>query len=204
MFDTIEETYRKRLNMLIEEYGGQVKLSDVIKKSPVQISQWVTGAPDSKTGKPRSLKSDTAREIEKLTNKPRAWFDQPVYVNAINNQINMQNHNTGNGIQNNTQNNFLPSEKHSGSLKKITMPDNAMLPTFPQGSELTIDTSQTAIIDGKIYQIQSGERFFIRKIFSQISGSLKIVCDNPEFESAIVSSDSVQIVGRVIEWRVRD
>ncbi|EJZ50044.1 S24 family peptidase, partial [Simonsiella muelleri] len=88
--------------------------------------------------------------------------------------------------------------------KKIVMPDNAMLPTFPQGSELTIDTSQTAIIDGKIYQIQSGERFFIRKIFSQISGSLKIVCDNPEFESVIVSSDSVQIVGRVIEWRVRD
>ena len=204
MFDTIEETYRKRLNMLIEEYGGQVKLSDVIKKSPVQISQWVTGAPDSKTGKPRSLKSDTAREIEKLTNKPRAWFDQPVYVNAINNQINMQNHNTGNGIQNNTQNNFLPSEKHSGSLKKITMPDNAMLPTFPQGSELTIDTSQTAIIDGKIYEIQSGERFFIRKIFSQISGSLKIVCDNPEFESAIVSSENVQIVGRVIAWFVTD
>lgn len=204
MFDTIEETYRKRLNMLIEEYGGQVKLSDVIKKSPVQISQWVTGAPDSKTGKPRSLKSDTAREIEKLTNKPRAWFDQPVYVNAINNQINMQNHNTGNGIQNNTQNNFLPSETHSGSLKKIVMPDNAMLPTFPQGSELTIDTSQTAIIDGKIYEIQSGGLSFIRRIYRQIDGSLKIVCDNPEFESVIVSSDSVQIVGRVIEWRVRD
>lgn len=114
-----------------------------------------------------------------------------------------QNH-TGTGHNIATQNNFLPSVPSSGSLKKIVMPDNAMLPTFPQGSELTIDTSQTAIIDGKIYEIQSGERFFIRKIFSQISGSLKIVCDNPEFESAIVSSDSVQIVGRVIEWRVRD
>lgn len=115
-----------------------------------------------------------------------------------------QNYFTGQSQTNTVNNNFLPSEPHSGSLKKIVMPDNAMLPTFPQGSELTIDTSQTAIIDGKIYQIQSGERFFIRKIFSQISGSLKIVCDNPEFESVIVSSDSVQIVGRVIEWRVRD
>ena len=121
---------------------------------------------------------------------------------VLNQNINA-NHNAGLN-QSNTINNFLPSVPSSGSLKKIVMPDNAMLPTFPQGSELTIDTSQTAIIDGKIYEIQSGERFFIRKIFSQISGSLKIVCDNPEFESAIVSSDSVQIVGRVIRWSVDD
>ena len=121
---------------------------------------------------------------------------------VLNQNINA-NHNAGLN-QSNTINNFLPSETHSGSLKKIVMPDNAMLPTFPQGSELTIDTSQTAIIDGKIYEIQSGGLSFIRRIYRQIDGSLKIVCDNPEFESAIVSSDSVQIVGRVIEWRVRD
>ena len=78
MFDTIEETYRKRLKMLTDEYGGQKKLSEVIEKSPAQISQWIKGAPDSKTGKPRSLKSETAREIEKRTNKPIGWFDQPV------------------------------------------------------------------------------------------------------------------------------
>lgn len=78
MFDTIEETYRKRLKMLTDEYGGQKKLSEVIEKSPAQISQWIKAAPDSKTGKPRSLKSETAREIEKRTNKPIGWFDQPV------------------------------------------------------------------------------------------------------------------------------
>lgn len=75
---TIEETYRLRLQMLIDEYGGQGKLSEVINKSASQISQWLNGTPDSKTGRPRSLKSETAREIEIATGKPRAWFDQPL------------------------------------------------------------------------------------------------------------------------------
>ena len=52
---TIEETYRQRLQMLIDEYGGQGKLSEAINKSASQISQWLNATPDSRTGKPRSL-----------------------------------------------------------------------------------------------------------------------------------------------------
>ena len=36
------------------------------------------------------------------------------------------------------------------------------------------------------------------------SGSLKIVCDNPEFESVVVENDDVQIIGRVVRWVVDD
>lgn len=75
---TIDETYRQRLRMLIDEFGGQVHLAAAIGKSTSQISQWLNASPDSKTGKPRTLKPETAREIEKAVGKPRAWFDQPV------------------------------------------------------------------------------------------------------------------------------
>ena len=68
---TIEETYRERLLMLSKEYGGQTGLSKRIDKSPVQISQWINGSADSKTGKARSMKSDTAREIEIALKLPR-------------------------------------------------------------------------------------------------------------------------------------
>lgn len=74
---TIEETYREKLKILANEFGGQNGLSKVIGKSAAQISQWINASPDSKTGKPRSLKSETAREIERLTGKPHAWLDQP-------------------------------------------------------------------------------------------------------------------------------
>lgn len=75
---SIEETYRERLALLIDEFGGQAKLSQVIDKSPAQISQWLHGTPSGKTGKQRTLKPATAREIEKATGKPYAWFDQPL------------------------------------------------------------------------------------------------------------------------------
>lgn len=74
---TIEEIYRQRLAQLIAEHQGQSALSKTIGKSPAQISQWLNGSKDSKTGKPRTMSRDTAREIERLTGKPIGWMDQP-------------------------------------------------------------------------------------------------------------------------------
>ena len=84
------------------------------------------------------------------------------------------------------------------------MPDASMTPVLPENCELTIDPNQTHIIDGKIYQIQSGELKFIRRIYRQIDGSLKLVCENKDFESVVVTSDSVKIIERVIAWKVVD
>lgn len=116
--------------------------------------------------------------------------------------INHANQNIGNGQQN--INHFLPTETQN-SLKKIIMPDNAMLPTFPQGSELTIDTTQATITDGKIYQIQIGKQQIIRRLYRDLlSGSLKLVCDNPTFDDVLMETNTIQMIGRVIEWRVKD
>lgn len=74
----IEETYRARLRLLVEEVGTQRALSERIGKSPAQISQWINASPDSKTGKPRTMDRRTAREIEALLGKPEGWMDQPI------------------------------------------------------------------------------------------------------------------------------
>lgn len=72
---TIEAIYRDNLAILIAEYGNQAKLSMAIDKSPAQISQWLNASIDTKTGKPRSMSRTTAREIERLTEKPEGWLD---------------------------------------------------------------------------------------------------------------------------------
>ena len=79
---TIQETYREKLQILITEYGSQAALARQIDKAPAQISQWINAVPSS-TGKPRSLKAGTAREIERKTGKPTGWFDQPETDSAI-------------------------------------------------------------------------------------------------------------------------
>ncbi len=72
---TIEEIRRRNMETLIEEHGGIQKLADVLESSHSQTSQWLHGFKDSKTGRPRGLSSDSARRIERLTNKPHGWLD---------------------------------------------------------------------------------------------------------------------------------
>lgn len=74
---TIDETRRLRLGMLVDEFGSQAALAERLDKSPAQLNQWLRAAPNSKTGKPRALSSEIAREIEKKTGKPTGWMDTP-------------------------------------------------------------------------------------------------------------------------------
>jgi len=78
VMDTIEEIRRKRLLLLLNEYGSNVALANVTNKSDAQISQWINKSPDSKTGRPRAINSDSAREIELATGKPIGWMDQVI------------------------------------------------------------------------------------------------------------------------------
>lgn len=72
--DTIEETRLKRLVILMNEFKREcpkaAAFAEKIKKSESQLTQWLTKAPDSKTKKPRSINSKSAREIEYCCNKP--------------------------------------------------------------------------------------------------------------------------------------
>lgn len=79
---TIEEIRRSKLKELVATYGGgkQSALSAVIGASPSQISQWINASPDSKTGKPRSMDSTTARRIESSLGLAEGWMDM---VNSV-------------------------------------------------------------------------------------------------------------------------
>jgi len=74
---TVDETRRTRLGILVSELGSQSALAAKIGKTPAQLNQWLRAAPDSKSGKPRAMRSDIAREIESSTGKPHGWMDTP-------------------------------------------------------------------------------------------------------------------------------
>lgn len=77
--DTIEETRRKRLEMLITEYKTLTELADILfPMSNSQISRWRNASPNSKSKRPRAMGSDSARFIEEKTGKPIGLMDQPV------------------------------------------------------------------------------------------------------------------------------
>lgn len=77
--DTIDSTRRKRLEMLIERYGSiaALNLALGVDKTDATLSQIRTQAPHSKTGKPRAMGDEKARDIEDKLGLERGWMDTP-------------------------------------------------------------------------------------------------------------------------------
>lgn len=81
--DTIDATRRKRLEILIERYGSIAALNLALgaEKTDATLSQIRTQAPHSKTGKPRSMGDEKARDIEVKLGLERGWMDtSPTYA----------------------------------------------------------------------------------------------------------------------------
>ena len=217
---TIEETYRERLLMLSKEYGGQTELSKRIDKSPAQISQWINGSADSKTGKARSMKSDTAREIEIALKLPRGWFDQPVesahttpqkgYIQLTLLDIKAE---AGNGFDNNDYPKSVKlievSEKWAKnklghnleSISVITASGDSMQPTFNSGDWLFVDQAINFYEDEGVYVYMSTEGLKVKRLQKLINGELLIISDNPNYTSETLKSheiDSIKICGKVV------
>lgn len=74
---TIEDIRHENLLAIVSELGANKALADLIQKDPAQVSQWVNRSPNSKTGRPRNISSDTARLTETATGKPSGWMDAP-------------------------------------------------------------------------------------------------------------------------------
>lgn len=76
---TIAETRRQRLQMLIDEAGSLAALNDRLERerTDATLSQIKNKSPHHKTGKPRAMGDDLAREIEAKLGKPEGWMDTP-------------------------------------------------------------------------------------------------------------------------------
>lgn len=67
----VRDIRRTRLTELLEEQKDpqQVNLAKLLRRSPAQVSQWLTGY--------RTITEDSAREIERNARKAAHWLDRP-------------------------------------------------------------------------------------------------------------------------------
>ena len=71
----IDVIRRENMMTLESEAGGPTAAAVRLGWSQPQWSNLRSGAPDSKTGKPRGMRKETARRIEKAFGKPIGWLD---------------------------------------------------------------------------------------------------------------------------------
>lgn len=77
---TIDQTRRDRLEMLIREHNNSIAELNVameMDRTDATFSQIRNQALHSKTGKPRSMGDDLARRLENKLGKPEGWMDTP-------------------------------------------------------------------------------------------------------------------------------
>lgn len=86
-------------------------------------------------------------------------------------------------------------------LAAMTATGDSMEPALHSGDSLLVDTSQTGVIDGKVYALwyDGGER--VKRLFRIPGGGLRIVSDNakhPSIELGPNSIEHIKILGRVV------
>ena len=71
----IDQIRRENMRALEAEAGGPTAAGGKLEWSQAQWSNLRSGAPDSKTGKPRGMRKETARRIECAFGRPQGWLD---------------------------------------------------------------------------------------------------------------------------------
>lgn len=71
----IDEIRRDNMRLIESEVGGTTEAATLCGMSPSQFANLRDGAKDSKTGKPRGMRKETARRIEECAKKPVGWLD---------------------------------------------------------------------------------------------------------------------------------
>jgi hypothetical protein len=76
---TIDETRRQRLKMLIDKHGSIAALNELLglSRTDATLSQIKNRSVHSKTGTPRAMGDPMARKIEAALNLPDGWMDTP-------------------------------------------------------------------------------------------------------------------------------
>jgi len=76
----IDELRRENIRKIEGELGSAAITAKAIGMSLAQYLNLRDGAKDSKTGKPRGMRKETARKIEEATGKPQGWLDSMHYA----------------------------------------------------------------------------------------------------------------------------
>ena len=71
------------------------------------------------------------------------------------------------------------------------------------GDQLLIDLEQTGLDDGKVYLLDTPAGYKVRRLYSQVDGTVLVRADRPDVPEQRASAAALTIVGRVIAFQGR-
>jgi len=147
----IDDIRRDNLKLIEAEAGGPTAAAGLLDMSVAQFSNLRDGAKDSKTGKPRGMRKETARKIEEAAGKHVGWLDVDHSSSSLNTGFApviggkvpviswAQAAEFTDGIvweTNEYVNTWAPVQRYTFALHVL---DDRMEPAIPQGSIIVVE-----------------------------------------------------------------
>ena len=224
----IELVRRDNLRQICNELGGQARLSERIDKSPSQISQWLT-ASKMASGKPRSISSESAREIEQRLGLDEFWLDSQgdvVYENIQTDIVRISQYNAagamGNGglvldeqppgvikswqVDEQWLRMNVPSHTGVTNLCIVTGFGSSMQPMFNPGDPLLMDRGVTECKSDGVYFFRVGDHGWIKQLQRIPTASgivIRAKSKNPDYDPfEITEGMDFHVLGKILlAWR---
>lgn len=225
----IDQVRRDNLRRIEKECGGPAAAAKLLEMSPSQFTNLRDGARDSKTGKPRGMRKDTARRIEQAADKPQGWLDidhsgedqgdaLPISARDL---VVLHQFDTGgamgHGLELRDQPGVIASWKVSNewieknvraySAKKnlciVTGFGDSMQPIFNPGDPLLVDVGVTSVDIDAVYFFRVGNEGFVKRLQRIPTESGLIIrakSQNRDYDSwDITEKMDFEVFGRVLK-----
>lgn len=205
---TIEELRVENLRQVMKQRGWTIQdLADAVGRSHSQISQVLTGAKHSKTGKERVLGSKLARVFEGKLGLPHGSMDVSVVEDSLQTQAQSKSLN-------------IPTVEFSGpktfaSWREFTMtmetpetfrvqlPDNSMGRRFPKGMWIVFDRAQAAANRRAVAVRVDGGEIYFRRV-KEVDGGWIAKPDDEDFAQFDSRQHKLEIIATMRHAEVPD
>lgn len=207
----VNEEFRRRLRLIMQQFGSVADLARAVGVSDNAIYKWVSGRGQPSMTSLVSLARAARVSVEWLATGQEAAkaeeggadADEYVYlprssVPIPSERSTLQSPQIVNYIALRSEWLRRRLNTEAKSLMLIEAVGDSMSPTIDEGDLVLVDLRDSRFrLDG-VYALRSAGEIAIKRVQRRPDGKLAIRSDNPAYEPAVVASDSIAIVGRVI------
>jgi phage repressor protein C with HTH and peptisase S24 domain len=208
---TEDQEFRRRLRLIMQQFGSVADLARAVGVSDNAIYKWVSGRGQPSmvslvnlaraarvsvewlaTGQEAGAKDTRDSEAGEYTYLPRHL------VRAQAGRVAMQSPQIVDYIAPKSEWLMRRLGAEPKNLILMEVVGDAMSPTIDEGDLALVDLRELRYRYDGIYALRSGGEIALKRLQRRPDGRLTIHSDNPNYEPAIVTSESITVLGRVI------
>ncbi len=211
MSTTVEEEFRRRLRLIMQQFGSVADLARAVGVSDNAIYKWVSGRGQPSMVSLVNLARASRVSIEWLAtghDAPKSELRGTESSEFVYLPRNSVRNSAGRGtVQSRQIVDYLALKAEwlrrrlgvdPKNLILVEMVGDSMSPTIDEGDLLLVDLRDPRFRHDGVYVLRAGGELSIKRIQRRPDGRLIIRNDNSAYEPAVVAAESVNVVGHVL------